>query len=182
MPRIKKIKYKDQLREVIDVLLSKPKSSDRNDIISWLSYTQLIENYVKKLEYGDIDPETIQDEIQEIWLSICEIEQNKWDDLYRQGATAIKAYVSGLIYRQIHSNISKIYTKYKKPYLMFKHISDKTWEVFDESGEMMVTNDDYSIRETELDITKRLIETNKIEELFNNGKKSRKAKEPTKID
>lgn len=174
--KISKTTYDPKLREVIDVLLSKPKSANRDDILNWLQYTELVDNYIKKLEYADIPDETVQDEIQEIWLEICEIPQSKWDRLYYQGTTAIKAYISGLIYREIHSNTSKIYNKYKKPYLMFKRISDESWEVFDETGEMLPTNEDYSIRENDLDILKRLIETDKIEEIFADGEKTRKTK------
>lgn len=161
MPKVSKnVHCKESFQPIQKILLSRPKSSNRDDIIEWLQYIGLVDNYIKKLEYDDIDPETIKDEIQEIWLYICEIEQDKWDQLYYQGATAIKAYISGLIYRHIHSNSSLIYNKYKKPYLMFKHISDQAWDIFDETAIMQDTNEDYSLRETELDRIKRNIENN----------------------
>lgn len=156
----KTIKCIESRQQILNTLASRPKSGNRLDIINWLQSIGLVENYIKKLEYADIDQETLKDEMQEIWLYICELDQDKWDQLYYQGATAIKAYVSGLIYRHIHSNSSLIYTKYKKPYLIFKHISEDSWDVFDESGIMQPTNEDYNIKETELDRVKRLIETN----------------------
>lgn len=155
----KTVNCSESRKQILQTLASRPTSSNRNDIITWLQSIGLVDNYIKKLEYADVDPETVQDEIQEIWLYICEIEQNKWDQLYYQGATAIKAYISGLIYRHIHSNTSLIYNKYKKPYLFFKHLSEDSWNVFDESSVMQPTNEDYTIRETEQDRIKRLIET-----------------------
>lgn len=157
----KKVQTKQEnLKPVAAILQTRPKSSNRNDIIEWLMFTGLVDNYIKKLEYADVDSETLQDMIQEVWLFICEIEQTKWDQLYYQGATAIKAYISGLIYRHIHSNTSLIYKKYKKPYLYFKRISDDAWDVFDETNTMQPHNDDYITKENDLDIIKRQIEMN----------------------
>ena len=148
------------LSNIQKTLQSRPKSSKRDDIIEWLQQIGLVDNYIKKLEYGDIDEETLQDIIQEIWLYICEIDQSKWDNLYYQGATSIKAYISGLIYRHIHSNSSLIYYKYKRPYLMFKRLSDESWDVFDESGVMQASNEDYLVKENDIDKIKRKIEMN----------------------
>lgn len=159
MGRLKKVKTTEKNKPIYDILISKPKSSKREDIIEWLQHIGLVDNYIKKLEYGDIDPETLKDEIQEVWLYICEIPQSKWDELYKQGATGIKAYISGLIYKSIHSNSSLIWIKYKKPFLYFKHISEKGWEVFDKTDIMQAT-EDYTIKENELDIIKRKIEMN----------------------
>lgn len=156
----KTIKYRESYQQIQDILSSRPKSSNRDDILEWLRYTGLVDNYVKKLEYETIDSETLADEIQEIWLSICEIEQNQWDKLYYQSATSIKAFISGLIYRQIHSETSKIYNKYKKPYIYFKHISDYSWDVFDNSNIMEPFDDQYTSKENSIDMIKRKIENN----------------------
>lgn len=45
---------------------------------------------------------------------ILEIPEEKIRKLYiEQGKTGLTAYISGVIYRQIHSDKSKIYKKYK---------------------------------------------------------------------
>lgn len=168
-------------KEYIKKLQSKPASSDRTDIINWLNYTGLVDNYIRKLEFTDVDPEIINDEIQECWLMICEIPQEKWDNLYMQGTTPIKAFISGLIFRQIHSNSSPVYKKYKQKFNKIKHISDKSWEVFDETNVMLPTDEQISIKETDDDIIKALIENNQTEKLINklNGtEKKRKTKRP----
>lgn len=160
----------------LEMLKTKPKSNDRTDIIEWLHYTGLVDNYIKRLEYKDIDEEVLNDEIQEVWLMICEIPQDKWDQLYIQGTTPIKAFIAGLVYRQIHSNTSPVYNKYKKNYSKEKHLSDKCWEVFDETGEMMETMD-YTVKETDDDlIDKYIMEGNDkklIDLIYEKGKKTK---------
>lgn len=179
MPRQKLIPvYNRTMRKIADKMTSRPKSSNRNDILEWLHYIGLVDNYIKKLEYDSVPPETVQDEIQDIWLEICELSQEKWDYLYQQSATAIKAYISGLIYRNIHSCTSKLYNKYKRLDNLCIHISDESWEVFNETGIMQPTMEDYSTKESEIDKMKRYLETNKIDELFNEQetRKTRKTK------
>lgn len=153
-------------KEYIAMLNSKPKSSDRNDILNWLYNTGLVKNYIKRLEYKDIDEETLNDEIQEVWLMICEIPQDKWDNLFIQGTTPIKAFISGLIFRQIHSNSSPVYNKLKKQYTIEKHLSEKCWDVYDETGEMMQTNDSLLLKETTDDLIYSYIENNQTEKLL----------------
>lgn len=165
-PRLTKIQ-RQQLRAIQDILYSRPKSANRQDVLDWLLYIGLVDNYIKKLEYADIPEDTLKDEIQDIWLEICEIPEEKWIILFNQGgATAIKAYVSGIIYREIHSNSSKIYFKYKRHFNTFKHISDEAWDVYDETGIMMPTNEEYLPKETKLETFKRLLETNQIDKIY----------------
>lgn len=60
-----------------------PKSSDRNDILNFILQTNFVENYVKKLERLEYKTTgLIDDEIQEIYLQLCEIPQDTWDTIY----------------------------------------------------------------------------------------------------
>ena len=139
-------------RQYLKKLWTPPESNDADSILNWLYNRGLVQNYIKKLEYETIDEETIQDEIQEVWLYLIE-KKDKLKELYdTQGITGLTAYVSGVIARQVHSNSSKIYTKYKKGLKIFKRISDKAWEVYDNTGEMILTNYSYLAEETEEDI------------------------------
>ena len=72
--------------------------------------------------------------------------------------------MSGVIARQIHSDTSLIYKKYKKNYKTLIHLSDKTWECYDNTGQMIPTNTDYLASETEDDIIKNQIENNIYDE------------------
>ena len=150
-------------REYLKKLWTPPESNDPDSILNWLYNRGLVQNYIKKLEYENIDEETIQDEIQDIWLYLVE-KKDKLKELYdTQGITGLTAYVSGIIARQVHSNSSQIYNKYKKGFKIFKHISDKSWEVFDNTGEMIPTNTIYLAEETADDILIKNIYNGKYE-------------------
>ena len=150
-------------REYLKKLWTPPENNDADTILNWLYNRGLVQNYIKKLEYETIDEETIQDEIQEVWLMLIE-KKDYLKLLYdTQGITGLTATVAGIIHRQVHSNTSKIYNKYKKGFKIFKHISDKTWEVFDNTGEMIPTNYDFLTEETLEDIMIKNIYNNKDE-------------------
>ena len=135
-------------REYLKKLWTPPENNDPDTILNWLYNRGLVQNYVRKLEYETIDEDTILDEIQEVWIYLIE-KKDKLKELYdTQGITGLTAYVSGIIARQVHSNSSPIYNKYKKGFKIFKHISDKTWDVYDKTGEMVPTNYDYLVEET----------------------------------
>lgn len=92
-----------------------PTSSNKNDILNFILQTHFVENYVKKLErteYKTIG--LIDDEIQEIYLQLCEIPQETWDTIYNQSPNNILSFVSGIISRQIKSKTSTLYRKLKR--------------------------------------------------------------------
>lgn len=150
----------DKQRAYLKKLWTPPKDNSADTIVQWLYDRGLVQNYIRKLEYETIDEETIKDEIQEVWLYILE-KKDKMKELYdTQGITGLTAYVSGIIARSVHSNSSLLYKKYKKDYKTMVHISDKSWEVFDTTGEMIPTETDYLSSETPDDIA--------IKNLYNN--------------
>ena len=152
-------------REYLKKLWTPPESNDPDSILNWLYNRGLVQNYIKKLEYENIDEETIQDEIQEIWLLLTE-KKDYLKLLYdTQGITGLTATVAGIIHRQIHSNSSQIYNKYKKRFKIFKRISDKAWDIFDITGEMIPTNTIYLAEEDNQDKAIRYIETDNIDKL-----------------
>lgn len=157
-------RVKEQARQYLKKLWTPPDNNDVDTIVNWLYNRGLVQNYIRKLEYETIDEETIQDEIQEVWLFLLE-KKDKLKELYdTQGITGLTAYVSGVIARQIHSNTSSLYKKYKRGYKTFVHLDQQTWDCFDNTNEMIPTNTDYLTSETEIDIIKRNIENNKYEE------------------
>lgn len=91
---------------------------ERNKIIEEIYRLGLVQNYMKKIGYL-VDFELYDDIQQELFLAICEIKDSTWEDLLNQGKEddrlyAIRGYISGLIYRQIRSRNSKIYSRLKK--------------------------------------------------------------------
>ena len=89
-----------------------PKSSKRDDIIDWIIQTQFVDYYTIQL-IGD-DDTSVDDVIQDIYLELLEKSQEDWDKLTCQGYAAVRAYISGMIYRQIVSTNSPSYYKYRR--------------------------------------------------------------------
>lgn len=99
-------------REIDRELFVYPKSTKREDIIDWLIHTQFVDFYSIKLSSND--DTSIDDVIQDVYLDILEMSQEDWDRLTKQGFGAIRAYVSGMIHRQVCSSTSPSYYKYRR--------------------------------------------------------------------
>lgn len=89
-------------------------SGEKDVVIKWIYDTHLVEWYTTYLMKKSIEEDGVEDIIQELFLMICEIPEEKWKGLYAQGQYAISAYVTGIIHQQIISVNSAIYKKYTK--------------------------------------------------------------------
>ena len=78
--------------------------------------------------------EEYQEYIQEIWLQICEIQEDKLIDLYNDNK--LKAYVSGLIHRNVKSNTSPAYTHIRKQNNKYIRKSDDDWEKYSDTNDI----------------------------------------------
>ena len=88
----------------------------KNQIIEELYREGFIDKYISKLALS-IDMKLIDDIRSEIYLQICSIKEEKILSLYKSGGlNKCRAFISGLIYRQIKSKNSAVY-KLKKQYL-----------------------------------------------------------------
>lgn len=105
-----KNKFYDKPVLTEDLPLSK---GDRDTIIQWIYDIHIVEWYSTYLLKKRIDDD-LADKIQEIYLILCEIPQDKWDELFEQGRFAISAYVTGVIHQQLYSTTSSIWYKYGK--------------------------------------------------------------------
>lgn len=104
-------------------------SSDRDTIIKWIYDIHIVEWYSTYLLKKAID-EDLEDKIQEIYLMICELPQEKLNELYNQGKYAISAYVTGIIHQQLYSTTSDIYYKYGKYNLTELTQDELFWEKY----------------------------------------------------
>ena len=92
---------------------------EKNEIIQYIHDLNFVDSYVRKLANSTHWPQ-IEDCIQEIYLQLLEVPQDKWDNLLSQGTKtdsfkAVRGYISGVIYRNIKSLNSRLY------YKLFKH-------------------------------------------------------------
>lgn len=91
---------------------------NRNEVLQYIFDLQFVQNYTRKLANSD-DWDIIEDIIQDIFLQLCEVSDDKWQNLLNQGTKndsfkAVRGYVSGLVYRNVKSKNSKVYYHLKK--------------------------------------------------------------------
>lgn len=106
------------------------KSNERDIIVQWICDIHVVEWYTTQLLHQPYEDAEVQDKIQEIYLMICEVPQEKWDELYKQGKYAVSAYVTGIIHQQIVSDNSAIYKKYNRHKERFQTKDDLFWETY----------------------------------------------------
>jgi hypothetical protein len=90
------------------------KDGSRDSILTWIYKTNLVPWYATYILQKPYEDDLVQDLIGELYLIICEIKEEKWNELYQQGKFAISGYVTGIIKQQIYSDSSRIYYKYYK--------------------------------------------------------------------
>lgn len=91
---------------------------NRDEVLEYIYNLQFIQNYTRKLANCD-DWNLIDDIVQDIFLQLCEVPEEKWQTLLSQGTKndsfkAVRGYVSGLVYRNVKSKNSKVYYHLKK--------------------------------------------------------------------
>lgn len=91
---------------------------NRDETLQYIYDLGLVNGYLGKLIYNS-DKEDYDDYLQECFLQLCEVPEEKWEKLWAQGtatdgAKAIRGYVSGLIHRNIRSKNSRLYYRLKK--------------------------------------------------------------------
>lgn len=107
-------------------------TSNRDDVLNWIYDIHIVEWYSTYLLKKGIDDD-LADKIQEIYLMLCEVPQEKWDKLFQQGKFAISSYVTGVVHQQLWSTTSKIYTKYGR-YNATQITQDEIfWDIYDEN-------------------------------------------------
>lgn len=96
------------------------RKKSREEILDELIATGFIEKYARQLSKA-CDEDYIEDGIQDIWLIILNLSEEKLQDLYYSQKTnninAVRRYCSGIIHRQIVSTSSAYYKQYHKPHL-----------------------------------------------------------------
>lgn len=109
------------------------KDGKRETIIKWIYDIHIVEWYSTFLTHKRLEDDmTLQDKVQEIYLMICEISQEKWNELYEQGFYSISAYVTGIVHQQLISKTSNCYKIYDRYEDRNKIMSEEFWNDYDD--------------------------------------------------
>ena len=110
------------------------KAGDRQSILEWIYKTNIVPWYATYILQRPYEDDEVQDFIGELYLIICEVKEEKWNDLYSQGKFAISGYVTGIIRQQLYSSSSAIYFKYLKRKKKEIIMDEEFWsQYFDEN-------------------------------------------------
>ena len=104
----------------------------RDSILTWVYKTNLVPWYATYILQKPYEDDLVQDLIGELYLIICEIKEEKWNELYQQGKFAISGYVTGIIKQQLWSDSSTIYNKYYKYYNRYITMDEDFWMAYSE--------------------------------------------------
>lgn len=105
------------------------KDGNRDTILQWIYDIKLVPWYVSYLLKGNPGEERIRDAIQYMWLEICKVSDERWNNLYTQGYLAISSFVTGIIHRQLKSDSSNYYRAEGKYKEMFKVMdNEEFWQ------------------------------------------------------
>lgn len=104
----------------------------REKVLDYLISSGFVVNYTKKLVYPSDKADLQDDFIQEVWLQICEVSEEKWDELYNKRKNQdefydIRNWLSMLIRNTIRSTTSAAYRKLKKQSTVAQVCTETEW-------------------------------------------------------
>lgn len=110
-------------------LEQEPKSYDYKGIIQWLVDSSWVENYIRKVK-GPFFPYT-DDFIQEVWLQILSVPQEKIVNAFQLSKPRLVAYLKCIINNNITSTSSPTYRHIQAYHTRHLSLSDVQWNNLD---------------------------------------------------
>lgn len=105
-----------------------PEVYNREEIIEYLINTNLVEWYTCKLFKKPITDDKVKDYVQEIWLQILQIPDEKLESLWYQGYPAVTGFVSKIIQNNVISVTSPAYRHICKANEKLIHVDSDVWD------------------------------------------------------
>lgn len=106
----------------------------RDEILNYLITSNFVTSYTKKLVYPS-DKDNLQDDyISEVWLQLCEVKDEKWQEIMNNNKNSdpmygVRNFVSVLITNTVRSTTSAAYRKLKKQSTVADNLTDDDWEI-----------------------------------------------------
>ena len=109
-----------------------PITKDR--IMKWMADTKYIEGFIHK-RIHPLDKDYIDDYIQEVWLQILELDEEKIVEIYKSGKGRFTNYIKALIMNNIRSTCSNLYKHIRQPRVNEVYLTDEQWvEMIENDG------------------------------------------------
>ena len=119
---------KDWLRTLEDTP-ENPLTRDR--IMNWMASTGFIEGFIR-VKSHILDRPYLDDYIQECWVQMLQVPEDKIVELYRSGKGRFTNYIKMLIMNNIHSNSSILYKHIRMARSKEVYLDDNQWCDFTE--------------------------------------------------
>lgn len=106
----------------------------RDEILDYLIKSKFVTSYTKKLVYPS-DKDNLQDDyISEVWLQLCEVKDEKWQEIMNNNKNSdpmygVRNFVSVIIKNTVRSTTSSAYRKLKKQSTVAQNLNDDDWEI-----------------------------------------------------
>jgi hypothetical protein len=120
---------KDWLRTLEDTE-DNPLTKDR--IMNWMASTGFIEGFIRIKSHA-LDKPFLDDYIQEVWVQILQVPEEKILFLYRAGKGRFTNYIKSLIMNNIHSTCSILYKNIRQSRTREVYLDESQWEYFTEN-------------------------------------------------
>ena len=111
----------------------------RQRLVDWMSKTGYVEGYIHK-KISPMDKMYVEDYIQECWIQILEVPDDKMVEIYRKGKGKFTNYIKTLINNNIRSRVSHLYKNIRADKKNELYLDDAEWSVLLE-GEPNTTAD-----------------------------------------
>lgn len=105
-----------------------PKEYNREELIEYIINTNLVEWYTCKLFKKTVDNYYVQEYIQEIWVQILQLTDDKLRQLWQQGYPAVTAFISTIIRQNVISVNSPAYMHIRNHNDKLIHVDTDVWD------------------------------------------------------
>lgn len=109
--------------------------SIRDKVLDYLYRCGFVHNYVKKLLFSSDIENLYEDYLQETWLQICEVNENKWKELMNNNDNTkhdmyytVRNWISMLIRNTVRSTTSTAFRRLKKQATITQQCNDDEWK------------------------------------------------------
>ncbi len=105
----------------------------RNKVLNYLYNCGFVHNYVKKLMYREDIDNLYDDFVQETFLQLCEVKEEKWEELMYNNDNShdeyyqVRNWVSMLIRNTVRSTTSTAFRRLKKQATVTQQCDDSEW-------------------------------------------------------
>ena len=105
----------------------------RDEILDYLIKSNFVTSYTKKLVYPSDKDNLQNDFIQEVWLQLCEVKDEKWQEIMDNNKNSdpmygVRNFVSVIIKNTVRSVTSSAYRKLKKQSTVAQNLNEEEWD------------------------------------------------------